>query len=36
VRWQQAIRDPLVLVGVVAAALADGLSLLFKPPASGS
>jgi hypothetical protein len=31
VRWQRAIRDPLVFVGTVAAALAEGLSLLFKP-----
>lgn len=36
VRWQRAIRDPLVLVGAVAAALADGLSVLFKPPADPS
>jgi hypothetical protein len=32
VRWQRAIRDPLVLVGAVAAAVAEGLSVLFKPP----
>ena len=31
VRWQRAIRDPLVFVGAVTAALAEGLSLLFKP-----
>jgi hypothetical protein len=36
VRWQRAIRDPLVLVGAVAAAVAEGLSIFFKPPASGS
>jgi hypothetical protein len=36
VRWQRAIRDPLVLVGAVAAALAEGIGLLFKPPAGGS
>jgi len=36
VRWQRAIRDPLVLVGAVAAAVAQGLSVLFKPPAGGS
>ena len=32
VRWQRAIRDPLVLVGAVASAVADGLSLLFTAP----
>jgi hypothetical protein len=36
VRWQRAIRDPLVLVGAVATALAEGLGLLFKRPGSGS
>ncbi|MBV9337308.1 MAG: hypothetical protein JO243_15610 [Solirubrobacterales bacterium] len=36
VRWQRAIRDPLVLVGAVAAAVAEGLSLLFKPPVGRS
>jgi len=36
VRWQRAIRDPLVLVGAVAAAVAEGLSALFKPPAGRS
>jgi hypothetical protein len=35
VRWQRAIRDPVLLVGVVAAALVEGLGLLFKPPAGG-
>jgi hypothetical protein len=30
VRWQRAIREPLVLVGSVAAAVADSLGLLFK------
>lgn len=30
VRWQRAIRDPLLLVGAVAAALRDGLGLLFR------
>ncbi|HEY2318576.1 MAG TPA: hypothetical protein VGH67_09770 [Solirubrobacteraceae bacterium] len=29
VRWQRAIRDPLLLVGAVAAALADGARLLL-------
>ncbi len=32
VRWQRAIRDPLLLVGAVAAALRDGLGLLFGHP----
>jgi len=36
VRWQRAIRDPLVLVGAVATAVADGLGLLFEPPEDGS
>jgi len=36
VRWQRAIRDPLVMVGTVAAALAEGLSVLFKPRAGRS
>lgn len=36
VRWQRAIRGPLVLIGAVAAAIADGLGLLFKPPAGRS
>lgn len=30
-RWQMAIRDPLLFVGAVAAAFADGLSLLSGP-----
>jgi hypothetical protein len=33
VRWQRAVREPLVLVGAVASALLDGVGLLFKPPA---
>ena len=36
VRWQRPVRDPLVLVGTVAAALAEGLSILFKPPGGRS
>lgn len=36
VRWQRAIRDPLVLVGAVAAAIAEGCGLLIKPPAGES
>jgi hypothetical protein len=36
VRWQRAIREPLVLAGAVASAVADGLALLFGPPAGGS
>jgi hypothetical protein len=35
-RWQRAVREPLVLVGMVATAVLDGLGLLFKPPAGGS
>lgn len=33
VRWQRAIRDPLLLVAAVAAALAEGASVLLKPSA---
>jgi hypothetical protein len=29
-RWQRAIRGPLVLVGAVASAFADGLGLLLR------
>lgn len=36
VRWQRAVRDPLVLVGEVASAVVDGLVLLFRPPAEES
>ena len=36
VRWQRAVRDPLVLVGVVASTVLDGLGLLRTPPAGGS
>ncbi len=36
VRWQRVIRDPLLLVGAVAAALAEGLRVLFKQSAGGS
>ena len=36
VRWQRAVREPLLLVGEVAAAVFDGLTLLFKPRAGGS
>jgi hypothetical protein len=36
VRWQRAIREPLVLVGVVATAVFDGLATLVKPPEGGS
>jgi hypothetical protein len=32
VRWQRAIRDPLVLMGVVAAAVLEGLGIVFAPP----
>jgi hypothetical protein len=33
VRWQGAIRDPLLLVAAVAAALVEGASILLKPTA---
>jgi hypothetical protein len=36
VRWQRAVREPLTLVGVVATAVFDGLTLLFGPPSGGS
>jgi hypothetical protein len=36
VRWQRAIRDPLVLVGAVATAIADGVGLLFSRSEDGS
>jgi hypothetical protein len=36
VRWQRAIRDPLVLVGTVATAVLEGLGLLFERPRDGS
>ncbi len=36
VRWQRAIREPLVLVGAVATAVLEGLGLLVKPPGGGS
>ena len=36
VRWQRAIRDPLVFVGIVAAAVVEGLDLLIKLPAGDS
>ena len=36
VRWQRAIRDPLLLVGAVAAALVEGASALIKPSAGKS
>jgi hypothetical protein len=32
VRWQRAIRDPLVLVGTVATAAVEWLGLVFGPP----
>ena len=34
VRWQRAIRDPLILVGAVASAIGQSLRLLARPPAS--
>ena len=30
IRWQRAIRDPLVLVGTVTAAVAESFGLLFQ------
>ncbi len=36
VRWQRAIRDPLLLVGAVTAAVAESVGLLFTPPAGRS
>ena len=36
VRWQRAVREPLELVGEVAAAVFDGLTLLFKRQEGGS
>lgn len=36
VRWQRAIREPLVLVGAVATAVLESLRLLFKPPGGRS
>jgi hypothetical protein len=36
VRWQRAVREPLVLAGAVAGAVFDGLALLFKPRGGGS
>ena len=36
VRWQRAIRDPLVLVGTVATAIAEGMGLLFGRSDGGS
>lgn len=36
VRWQRAIRDPLVLVGAVASAIGESLRLLVKPPVGRS
>jgi hypothetical protein len=36
VRWQRAVRDPLVLVGAVASAIGETLRLLLKPPAGRS
>ncbi len=31
-RWQSAIREPMVLVGTVAAAIGESLAMLLKPP----
>jgi hypothetical protein len=36
VRWQRAIRDPLVLVGAVASAIAEGVGLLVGRSEDGS
>ena len=32
VRWQRAVRDPLLLVGAVATAVVEGLGLAFERP----
>ncbi len=32
-RWQRAMRDPLLLVGAVAAAIGESLGLALRPPA---
>jgi hypothetical protein len=32
IRWQRAIRDPLLLVGAVATAVLEGLGLVFERP----
>jgi hypothetical protein len=34
VRWQRAIRDPLLLMGAVVSAIGDSLRLLIGQPAS--
>jgi hypothetical protein len=34
IRWQRAIRDPLIVVGAVASAIGHSLRLLAGPPAS--
>lgn len=31
-RWQIAVHEPLIFVGAVSGALAEGLSLLWAPP----
>lgn len=36
VRWQRAVREPLVLAGTIASAVFDALALLFKPSGGGS
>ena len=36
VRWQRAIRDPLLLVGAVAKAVFEGLGLVFERSRDGS
>ena len=36
VRWQRAIRDPLLFIGAVAAALVEGASVLLKSSAGES
>jgi hypothetical protein len=33
VRWQRAIRDPLILMGAIASAIGEMLRLLLRPPA---
>ena len=31
-RWQVAVRDPLVFMGAISGAVAEGVALLLRPP----